>query len=91
MGGLEELFDIICRMIDPLDDGHVELKARIGGKKRRFTAEKKTRFQREFTEQGIKQLFKTSKKTLTLNISGAKQPTNLSLHFVQKKLIENIW
>ena len=30
----EELFDILCRMIDPLDDGHVELEARIGGKKR---------------------------------------------------------
>ena len=63
----EELFDILCRMIDPLDDGHVELEARIGGKKRRFTAEKKTRFQREFTEQEIKRLFKTSEKTLVAN------------------------
>ena len=35
--GDEELFDILCRMIDPLDDGHVELEARVGGKKRRFS------------------------------------------------------
>src|SRR6266576_609976 len=34
----DELFDIFCRMLDPLDDGHVELTARVGGdrKKRYF-------------------------------------------------------
>src|SRR6516225_11289763 len=41
-----ELFDIFCQMLDPLDDGHVELKAKEGdkGKKRYFTAEKRPRF-----------------------------------------------
>ncbi|MGA7453992.1 MAG: S41 family peptidase [Rhodoplanes sp.] len=75
----EELFDILCRMIDPLDDGHVELEARIGGKKRRFTAEKKTRFQREFTEQEIKQLFKTSEKTLVANGFGRPKRTEAGI------------
>ena len=26
-----ELFDIFCQMLDPLDDGHVELKAKLSG------------------------------------------------------------
>ena len=37
----DELFDIFCRMIDPLDDGHVELIAKASGdrKKRYFNPE----------------------------------------------------
>ena len=77
--GDEELFDILCRMIDPLDDGHVELEARIGGKKRRFTAEKKTRFQREFTDREVKQLFKTSEKTLVANGFGRPKRTKAGI------------
>src|SRR3974390_311223 len=62
----DELFDIFCQMLDPLDDGHVELKTRAGdkGSKRYFTAEKKPRFYREFTKPQIKELFKTTEKTL---------------------------
>ena len=60
----EELFDIFCRMLDPLNDGHVELKAKLCGQRRFFTAEKKPRFHREFEDGKIKQLFKTTKKTL---------------------------
>jgi C-terminal processing protease CtpA/Prc len=60
----EELFDIFCRMLDPLDDGHVELKAKLCGRRKFFTAEKKPRFHREFEDGKIKQLFKTTKKTL---------------------------
>lgn len=65
----EELFDIFCKMLDPLDDGHVELEARLGksGEKRIFTAEKKTRFSREFSDDEIKLLFKTTEKTLVDN------------------------
>jgi carboxyl-terminal processing protease len=58
-----ELFDILCQMVDPLNDGHVEIE--VG--KKRFTAEKKTRFNLEFTEPQIKELFKTSEKTLAAN------------------------
>jgi len=60
----EELFDILCRMVDPLDDGHVELKAKLGGHRKIFTAEKKPRFHREFDNGKIKQLFETTEKTL---------------------------
>jgi carboxyl-terminal processing protease len=64
-----ELFDIFCRMLDPLDDGHVELKTKTsdGGKKRYFTAGKKPRFYQEFTKPQIKELFKTTEKTLVAN------------------------
>ena len=64
-----ELFDIFCQMLDPLDDGHVELKSKAGdkGKKRYFTAEKMPRFYQEFTEPQIKELFKTTEKTLVAN------------------------
>jgi carboxyl-terminal processing protease len=71
----EELFDIFCQMLDPLNDGHVELEAKAIGdrKKRFFTAEKKTRFTREFTKPEVKQLFKTAEKTLVAN--GFERPT----------------
>jgi tricorn protease-like protein len=41
----DELFDIFCAMLRPLNDGHVELEARIGRSRttRYFTAEKKPR------------------------------------------------
>lgn len=58
------LFDILCRMVDPLDDGHVEIEGRVDGKMRRFTAEKPTRFHREFAEPDIKRLFKVTERTL---------------------------
>jgi C-terminal processing protease CtpA/Prc len=61
-----ELFDVFRRMLDPLNDGHVELKAKANGNggRRCFTAEKKPRFHQEFTKREIKQLFKTTEKTL---------------------------
>ena len=61
-----ELFDIFCRMLDPLNDGHVELKAKLSGerKPRYFRPEKKPTFHREFTNGRCKQLFETTEKTL---------------------------
>jgi C-terminal processing protease CtpA/Prc len=62
----DELFNILSEMLDPLNDGHVELKARMRGRRkaRYFTAEKKPRFHREFTTRERRQLFKTTEKTL---------------------------
>jgi hypothetical protein len=62
----EELFDVLRRMLDPLDDGHVELKAKLGGHRepRRYTPEKMPAFHREFSGGGTKQLFETTGKTL---------------------------
>ena len=67
--GNDQLFDIFCQMLDPLNDGHVELKTQAcdKGKKRYFTAEKKPRFYQEFTKPQIKKLFKTTEKTLVAN------------------------
>jgi carboxyl-terminal processing protease len=62
-----ELFDILCQMLDPLNDGHVELEGRVDGAKRFFTAEKKPRFYQEFTDQQIKALFDTTERTLVAN------------------------
>jgi carboxyl-terminal processing protease len=70
----DELFDILCQMLAPLNDGHVNLVAKISGDgKKQFTPEKKPRFWREFTsQQQIKQLFQTTGKTLVAN--GFNQP-----------------
>src|SRR6266481_2548237 len=73
----DELFDVICQMLDPLDDGHVELKAKASGgrKKRYFNPEPTPRFWREFTSRQIKQLFKTTEKTLVGNGFGKPKET----------------
>ncbi len=71
----EELFDILCQMLDPLDDGHVELEAKIDGKKRRFTAEKPTRFHQEFATGKIKQLFNSTEQTLRASGFGPVEKT----------------
>jgi carboxyl-terminal processing protease len=62
----EELFDIFCLMLSPLHDGHVELKAKASGdrKTRYFNPELKPRFWKEFSKREIKELFKTTGKTL---------------------------
>jgi|SRR5271169_674559 C-terminal processing protease CtpA/Prc len=73
----DELFDILCQMLDPLDDGHVELEAKAcgGRKKRYFNPEPKPRFWQEFTKQEIKLLFKTTEKTLVANGFGRPAET----------------
>jgi hypothetical protein len=65
----DELFEIFSQMLDPLDDGHVELeiKASPGRKRRYFNPEPRPRFYRQFTSKEIKQLFKTTEKTLLAN------------------------
>ena len=72
--GDDELFHIFCQMLDPLNDGHVELKARVGRRreKRYFNPEPKPGFWQEFTKLEVKQLFKTAGKTLVAN--GFSQP-----------------
>ncbi|MEM7774367.1 MAG: S41 family peptidase [Pseudomonadota bacterium] len=64
-----QLFDILCEMLKPLNDGHVELEAKLPGqrKKRRFTAEEQPKFYREFDDDQIKKLFRTTRQTLVDN------------------------
>jgi carboxyl-terminal processing protease len=81
----DELFDILCRMLDPLDDGHVELEAKaIGdGKKRYFNPEPTPRFKQEFSDpRQIEQLFETAGKTLVANGFGQPEETEAwMLHY----------
>jgi len=65
----DELFDIFCDMLAPLNDGHVELMAKTSGDdgERYFNPELKPRFWQEFTKQDIKSLFETTKNTLVSN------------------------
>jgi carboxyl-terminal processing protease len=83
-----ELFNIVCRMLAPLNDGHIELKAKLRGKKRYFNPEKKPRFWQEFTKPEIKQLFKTTEKTLAHNGFGRpKESQAWMLHYCRSRTI----
>jgi carboxyl-terminal processing protease len=86
----DELFEIFCQMLAPLHDGHVELiaKASRDRKKRYFNPEKKPRFWQEFTSREIKQLFKTTEKTLVAN--GFGRPTETQawmLHYSRSRTL----
>jgi hypothetical protein len=84
----DELFNILCRMLDPLNDGHVELKAKVHGKKRYFTPEKKPRFWQEFTKREIKRLFRTTGKTLVDNAFGRPEESQAwMLHYCRSRAI----
>ncbi len=72
----DELFDIFCEMLKPLNDGHVELQGRIHGKKRSFVAEEPARFYREFSDRDIKRLFKITDDTLVANGFSTPQRTD---------------
>jgi hypothetical protein len=83
----DELFDIFRQMLDPLDDGHVELQAKaIERKIRYFSPEKKNRFHQEFTDREIKQLFKTAEKTLVGRGFGKPRETKAwILHYCRSR------
>jgi carboxyl-terminal processing protease len=84
----DELFDIFCQMLDPLDDGHVELKAKAtgDGKKRYFNPEPKPTFWQEFTDGQIKKLFKTTEQTLVANGFGRPAETAAwMLHYCRSR------
>ena len=84
----DELFDIFCQMLTPLNDGHVELIAKASGdrKKRYFTPEKKPRFWQEFTSREIMQLFKTTERTLVANGFGqATESQAWMLHYCRSR------
>ena len=68
----DELFRIFCRMLAPLNDGHVQLTVPAAGKRKRryFCPEKKPRFWQEFTKKQIAQLFKVAEKLLPIMGSG---------------------
>jgi C-terminal processing protease CtpA/Prc len=86
--GDRELFDIFCQMLEPLHDGHVELTAQASGnrKKRYFNPELKSRFSQEFTKREIKELFKTTERTLVVNGFGPPTKTQAwMLHYCRSR------
>lgn len=84
-----ELFDIMSAMIDPLNDGHVEVTQRgKGSGKRTFTAEKPTRFNSEFSEKEVEALFRTTAKTLVDNGFGKPKETRAwMLHYCRSETV----
>lgn len=86
----DELFDIFCQMLDPLNDGHVELKVPATGdrKPRYFTPEKMTRFEQEFPDGQVRELFRTSARTLVANGFGPPQQTKAwMLHYCRSQAV----
>jgi carboxyl-terminal processing protease len=84
----DELFEIFCQMLDPLDDGHVQLivKASRDREKRFFSPEKKPKFWQEFSKKQIKQLLKTTAKTLAANGFGLPAETEAwILHYCRSQ------
>jgi carboxyl-terminal processing protease len=84
----DELFDIFCEMLDPLDDGHVELKGRTGPgrRKRSFNPEPEPRFRQEFSRREIRQLFRTTQKTLSSRGFGQLEKTPAwMLHYCRSR------
>ena len=73
----EELFRLLCRMLEPLNDGHVSLTIPASGdrKARRFCPEKRPRFWELFSHQPIEALFTASEKTLVANGFGPPAET----------------
>lgn len=72
-----ELFDLLSKMIAPLDDGHVELiaKAKPPFKARSFNPETKPRFWQTFTKSQRKDLFRVSETNLRENGFGNLEKT----------------
>jgi carboxyl-terminal processing protease len=80
----DALFDIFCEMLDPLNDGHVELKGRTGRdrRKRYFNPEPKPRFRQEFSRRQITRLLETTQKTLSSRGIGPIEKTSAwMLHY----------
>jgi C-terminal processing protease CtpA/Prc len=75
-------------MLDPFNDGHIELEAK-GGERRQsryFRPEKKPKFYQEFTKREIKRLFKTTAKTLADHGFGKPKETKAwMLHYCRSQ------
>ena len=65
----DELFDILCEMLSPIHDGHINLRTKgsRNSKARYFNPEKVPRFWQEFTKKEIAKLFAVTNATLVDN------------------------
>ncbi|MGI9401468.1 MAG: S41 family peptidase [Rhizobiaceae bacterium] len=86
----EDLFKVLCEMLDPLDDGHVELRAKLAGekKRRKFTPEPIPKFYTEFSKDQVRQLFAVTEQTLAANGFGKLRNTDAwMLKFCRSKTL----
>ena len=83
----EELFGILCEMLAPLKDGHVNLKAR-GGHKGKYNPEDEPQFYREFSSQQlVEELFQLTNKNLRKDgFDEVEDDTQLFRHAKSDKL-----
>jgi len=84
----EELYGLMCEMLKPLKDGHVNLKAKSLGKKNPYNPEETPRFLKEFNNRKLeKQFEQLVSKTLRDNDFGElKDSTDLLLFSRNKSL-----
>ena len=81
----EELFQVMCDMLKPLRDGHVNLKAK-GVKKKTFNAEDTPRFLKEFDSRKLEKEYQTMvNKTLVDNGFGKQQEATELLVYSRNK------
>jgi peptidase S41-like protein/tricorn protease-like protein len=84
----DELFRVLCRMLEPLNDGHVSLTVPASGaqKARSFSPEKPPRFYQVFSDRQIEALFRTTAKTLVDNGFGPPAETAAwMLHYCRSR------
>ena len=80
----DQLFKIMSRMIEPLNDGHVELKAEALN--RYFNPEKEPKFWQEFNEKQIEALFAvTSENLISIGFSQLKPTRTKILQYAKSR------
>jgi hypothetical protein len=84
----EELFGLLCEMLKPLKDGHVNLKAKSLGKKKTYNPEETPRFFKEFNTRKLEKQFEQMvMKTLRDNdFCEGKNSTDLLIYSRSKNL-----
>ena len=77
----EELYGLMCEMLKPLKDGHVNLKAKSLGKKNPYNPEETPRFLKEFNNRKLEKQFEqlVSKTLRDNNFGELKNSTDLLL------------
>jgi hypothetical protein len=73
----DQLFEIMSKMIEPLDDGHVELKAK--DLKKYFCPENRPRFWQEFEDGQIEELFTITASNLQTHGFSEVEPTQTKI------------
>ena len=84
----EELYGLMCEMLKPLKDGHVNLKAKSLGKKKTYNPEEIPRFFKEFNNGKLEKQFEelVGKTLRDKNFGELKNSTDLLVYSRNKDL-----